>query len=287
MYVLKNGAQKRRITTRLRHCALCLAFGGALGIATVAGADAQATPQSASPVGSDDFSIRLSGKIQLDAAFFDDHKTRIGNSQEARRVRLQAAGTIDQSWLYSLELDVSSTASLNEASISYTGFKDFRINLGYVKVPFSLDYQTSNSYILFQERSLLHDAFDSPRRIGASVEMDKDWGGGFTAELGAFGQTIPADSKPDGVSGVSVAGRTTYAFLHTDVSLLHVGSSAEWRNPGDGETVQLRTRPGAHVAPRLVDTGVIPGVDDVRKLGAEFAGVAGPLSLQGEYTPSR
>lgn len=235
------------------------------------------------PAESDDFSIKLSGKIQIDAAFFDEDRTRIGSSQEARRVRLQAAGTIYQNWLYSLELDFSSSASLNEASISYAGFKDIRINLGYVKVPFSLDYQTSNSYIPFQERSLLHDAFDSPRRIGAGVEIDKDRGGGFTAELGVFGQTIPADTKPDGDSGVSVAGRTTYAFLHTDVSLLHVGSSAEWRNPGDGETVQMRTRPGAHLAPRLVDTGVIPGVDDVRKLGAEFAGVAGPLSVQGEY----
>lgn len=93
------------------------------------------------PAESDDFSIKLSGKIQIDAAFFDEDRTRIGSSQEARRVRLQAAGTIYQNWLYSLELDFSSSASLNEASISYAGFKDIRINLGYVKVPFSLDYR--------------------------------------------------------------------------------------------------------------------------------------------------
>ena len=33
-----------------------------------------------------------------------------------------------------------------------------------------------------------------------------------------------------------------------------------------------------------MDTGAIPEVHDDVKLGAEFAGVAGPLSVQGEYT---
>lgn len=254
-------------------------------------ADAQATSRSASkpllsakPEGSDDFSVELSGRVQADAAFFNEDRTQIGNAQEARRVRLKAAGAIYRNWLYVLELDFESSASLSYAEISYAGFKDVRINLGYIKAPFSLDNQTSSSYTLFQERSLLHDTFDPPKRIGASVETERDWGGGFTAEIGVFGQTVPGDTKPDGDSGEGVASRATYAFVHTDTRLVHVGSSAEWRNPGDGETVQLRTRPGAHLAPRLVDTGTIPEVDDDTKLGAEFAGVAGQLSVQGEYT---
>lgn len=275
---IKGG--RRGIHTRLFRIALCLSLGGALTIAMASAAGAQATAKPAS----DDFTIKLSGRMQADAAFFGEDKTQIGNGQEARRVRLKASGTIYRNWLYSLEFDLASSAEISDAEISYAGFKDLQIHLGYFKMPFSLDFQTSNNYTLFQERSLLHDAFDPPKRIGASVEADKDWGGGFTAEVGVFGETIPSDAEPDSDSGEGVVGRATYAFVHTDSKLLHVGSSAAWRNPGGGETVQLRTRPDAHMAPRLVDTGVIPGVDDNLKLGAEFAGVAGPLSLQGEYT---
>ena len=279
---MKNRINRRsgRSNALLHRGTLCLALGGVLGSTTVSAADAQAAFQSAS----DDFTFELSGLMQADAAFFNEDKTQIGNGQEARRVRLKAKGTIHGNWLYGIEFELVNSPVLNNAEISYAGIKDVRINLGYFKVPFSLDYQTSNSYTMFQERSLSHDAFDPPKRIGASVEVDKDWSGGFTAELGVFGQTIPGDTEPDGDSGEGVVGRATYALVHTDASLLHVGSNAEWRDPGDGEIVQLRARPGMHLAPRLVDTGLIPGVEDNLKLGAEFAGVAGPLSLQGEYT---
>ncbi|HET7551941.1 MAG TPA: porin [Gemmatimonadaceae bacterium] len=275
--------RSRGIHTCLCRSALCLCLGGVLAIAMASAADAQATPQSAS----DDFTFTLSGRLQADAAFFDEDKTRIGNSQEARRVRLKASGTIYGDWLYSLEFDLASAAELSDAEISYAGFKDLQIKLGYFKVPFSLDFQTSNNYTLFQERSLPNDAFDPPKRIGASVQMDKDWGGGFTGQVGVFGETIPGDTKPDSDSGEGVVGRATYALVHTDSRLLHVGSSAAWRNPGDGEIVQLHARPDAHLAPRLVDTGVIPDVDDDLKVGAEIVGVAGPLSVQGEYTSDR
>jgi phosphate-selective porin OprO/OprP len=276
---------------------LCLVIGGVLGIAWASAADAQAPPrppsspanesaqrdESAQQGESDDFSLKLSGRVQADAAFFNEDKTRIGNGQEARRVRLKAAGTIHENWLYALELGFESSAALSFAEISYVGIEDVRINLGYFKVPSSLDYLTSSNYTLLQERSLLHDAFDSPKRIGASIELEQEWGGGFTAELGVFGQTIPSDSRPDGDSGEGIAGRATYAFVHEDANLLHLGASAGWRDPGDGETVRLSARPDAHLAPRLVDTDTIPDVNDNRKLGAEFAGVAGPLSVQAEY----
>ena len=230
------------------------------------------------------FTMKIGGRVQADAAFFDNDKTHNGNEQEMRRARLDLKGKIGHDWGYSLSYDFASTAIKN-ANFSYLGFKDTDLTFGYFKEPFSLEYQTSSKYTEFQERSMLDDSFDPPKRIGIGAFRHVAHGTReYTAYAGVFGEAVPSDVDKHGDSGIGVAGRATYAFVHTDDRLLHVGASAEWRNPGDGEVVDIGSHPGAHLATQLIDTGPIQAVDSQLKTGVEAAGMWGPLALQGQYT---
>lgn len=242
-------------------------------------------PKAASATKSDsDFTFNVGGRLQLDAGFFNSDKTHIGSGQEARRMRFDITGKIYHDWEYGLSYDFASSDEIKNAYLSYVGFKNTALTVGYFKLPFSLEYQTSSKNTEFQERSLLHDTFDPPKRVGIGLDHHGLWGtGSYTASVGVFGEEIPSDTESGGDSGIGVAGRVTYAFVHTRDRLLHIGANAEWRNPGDGEVVRLQSRPDAHLASRLVDTSAIPDVDDDLKVGGEFAAVTGPLAFQGQY----
>lgn len=235
-----------------------------------------------------DFTMKIGGRMHVDAGYFDSDKTHIGNGQEIRRSRIDVSGTILKDWGYLLSYDWASSAPIKNANISYLGWKNTTVTFGYFKQPFSLEYQDSAKYTEFQERSLLHDTFDPPTRIGIGVATHGTWGQGeYTAAVSVNGTAVPSDKTKGGDSGVGMDGRLTYAFVHTDDRVFHVGLSGEWRNPGDGEEVSLSTRPNAHLAPAMVDTDLIPDVSHDVKFGGEVAAVAGPLSLQGQYTTER
>jgi phosphate-selective porin OprO/OprP len=255
---------------------------------------AVAPPPSGPPIGvptiakDKNFTMKIGGRMHVDAGYFDNDKTHIGNGQEIRRARLDISGTIMKDWGYLLSYDWASSDPIKNANISYLGWKNTTVTFGYFKQPFSLEYQDSAKYTEFQERSLLHDTFDPPTRVGVGVEKFGHWGTGeYTAAVSLNGDAVPTEKEKTGDSGVGMDGRLTYAFVHTDDRLFHVGLDAEWRNPGDGEEVSLSTRPNAHLASAMVDTDAIPDVSSESKLGGEVAAVAGPLSVQGQYVAER
>ncbi len=87
---------------------------------------------------------------------------------------------------------------------------------------------------------------------------------------------------------VRIVGRLTglpfYENDGTTNRLLHLGLSASYVF-ASSNTVQYRSRPECHLAPRVVDTGEITA-RDAALIGAEVAYVRGPLSFQGEYIHS-
>lgn len=250
--------------------------------------DSILTAQSTKPdavVKTKNFTIDVGGRAQTDAGFFNSDKTALGDGQELRRARVDISGGILENWAYKISIDFSSSNELKYANLSYKGFEDTAITIGYFKTPFSLEYQTSSKHTEFQERSMLHGTFDPDTRIGLGVARDGALNEGeYTAAVGIFGEAYPSDTDKEGDSGVGLAGRTSYAFTNTDDSLLHFGVSGEVRSIGDGEDVRQRARPGAHLAPRFIDTGAIPGVDNSYKVGGELAAVRGPLAVQAQYT---
>ncbi len=104
-----------------------------------------------------------------------------------------------------------------------------------------------------------------------------------------FGETAAGDAGEDDNgnefdSGISAAARATYAPMLSEARLVHLGAAINWRDPSRGEEARFRSRPESNVTDvRLVDTGAIPGVDDVQIYGLEAAGVLGPLHAEAEY----
>jgi phosphate-selective porin OprO and OprP len=233
------------------------------------------------------FTFQVIGRIQADAAFYDQDVSDLGSGTELRRARLGVQGTFLKDWGYKSEFDFAGeNVTLADVYLQYLGFDPLVFTVGHFKQPFSIDNITSSNDITFMERALTHEAFVPPRRIGAGIGYG---GENWSANAGAFGETADEDAgdNPDGGeadSGISAAGRVTFDPILSDTHLLHVGASLYWRDPGRGEETQLNSRPESHITDiRLVDTDVIASVDDVKTYGLEAATVLGPLHAEGEY----
>ncbi|MGI8739085.1 MAG: OprO/OprP family phosphate-selective porin [Gammaproteobacteria bacterium] len=233
------------------------------------------------------FTFGILGRIQADAAFYDQDVAALGSGTEFRRARIGAQGTFYQDWGFKTELDFADEGvALADVYIQYLGFDPVTITAGHFKQPFSLDNMTSANDITFMERALTHDSFVFPsRRIGAGAGYGGD---NFSANAGVFGETAAGDAGEDddgneADSGFGAAARVTYAPVLTETQVVHMGAAINWRDPSQGEDTRFRARPESNVTDvRLVDTDVIPGVEDVKTYGLEAAGVSGPFHAQAE-----
>jgi len=237
-----------------------------------------------------DFKVAIGGRLQFDAAFFDEDEGSIGRGSEIRRARLYVAGTFDRHWSYKNQIDFAGEAvSINDAYLRYSGLPA-RLTLGNFKEPFSLEELVSARFTTFMERAL-PNVFAPARNVGLAADMNGRLAsrGGWSASLGVFGEGVndsgfDSNFRREDDEGVGVTGRLTVAPIATDDRLVHLGGAASYRDTGDGTTLRLRQRFESHIADRrLVDTGLIFGVDSLLRTGTEAALAWGPFSLQGEY----
>ncbi|HEY4144139.1 OprO/OprP family phosphate-selective porin [Pinirhizobacter sp.] len=234
----------------------------------------------------ENFTMKIGGRIQADYGFGDSDKTKIGNAQEMRRTRFDLSGTIYKDWSYMVSYDFSASPDeIKNAYLTYTGFKDTELTVGYFKEFFSLEYQTTNKALEFNERSMLNDSIDPPKRFGLGYMRHSSFGehSEYTIGVGLFGSGYPRDTDKNDDAGVGGAARATLVPIHTDDRLFHVGINAEYRHPGHTEEVDFATKPSAHFASSLIDTDDILDVTKEQKLGGEVAGVYGPLAMQAQY----
>jgi phosphate-selective porin OprO/OprP len=244
------------------------ALGSAALIATAAAWTAQA-----------DMTVNVGGRIQVDAAVYDDDDTDLGDGTEFRRARFFVDGNIDDSWKYKLQIDFADNdLDMKDAYIQHSsGFK-----IGQFKAPFSLDALTSSKYGTFMERAMVVDTFAPGRKIGIGWGTRGDV---WTFDVMGHGQNA-ADQEAPADEGWGAAGRITWAPINDDDMVLHFGGALSWEQAtnGDSEDFRYRARPESHVTnQRLIDTGTIEGLDYQTRAGLEAAWVWNSLSLQGEY----
>lgn len=234
-----------------------------------------------------DFEFEVGGRLQADAAWFDDDVAELGDGTEIRRARLHVAGKAWNDWNFKTEVDFAEDkVSIKDAWIEYSGLKQFTggipldVKFGNFKEPFSLEELTSSRFITFMERAMINEAFVPSRNLGLQLMSHGNvLQGGWTAAGGWFGKGI--DDSKTGDESYGVAGRLTFAPIATKTEALHFGGAIEHRK-FKGEEAEFRSRPEAHIADqRLVELKV--DANDVTKYGLELAGVYGPFSVQGEY----
>ena len=252
-------------------------------------------PTIADPNGN--FTFKPRGVVEADAAAFVERKGGYdyNNGTGFRRARIGFEGTALKWWNYRIEVDFAgNVVNLTDAYLQYTKIPKTVITAGQFKAPFGLESNNSDNYNIFLERGMFTNAFGNvgaERRIGASIAYaPKET---LNLAVGVFGDNesigrssvAPITNTPDESWGVN--GR---ADLGADIRYRQDRSPRRVRLLSHGAQVRRRGRRGPPLRAskhpnrqwQHLDSGVITGVQSLRYLGGEAAGVFGPLTVAGE-----
>lgn len=228
-----------------------------------------------------EMTVNLGGRLQIDAAIYDEDITELGSGTEFRRARVEIEGDLDDKWSYKAQYEFADAGEIRDAFVEYGGLPAGSITVGNFKQPFSLEELTGPKYTTFMERALINE-FAPSRRIGIGY-ANYDQPLGFAGAL--YGGTFE-DTPQD--EGVGAAGRFVFAPGLGEGMLLHLGLAALWQEADttdiDTDVFRVRARPESHVtSARLVDTGELPGTNEIQSYGFEAACNVSSVSFQGEY----
>ena len=227
------------------------------------------------------YSFQPTGRVHLDASFFDDDASDRASNANLRRARLGFKGKLGEDFKYKTEVDFSEEGvDVKDVALTYTGIDAFDVKIGHHKPTFGFENNTSSNYIMTMERSTATNAFTRSEMIGANF-----LGGGenWSWALGAFNESAGnSDTRDD--EDFSIDGRVTTNALawfdeQTD-NVLHIGAGASHRRPTG--TVRFRARPVGD-GTNIIDTGSFGAVETVNVYNAELGAVLGPFTLQTEY----
>ncbi len=238
------------------------------------------------------FVISLHGLIQLDSrTFFNDHNL-VNSGFLLRRARPIITGTVFHDFDFNFTPDFGgSTVQILDAYLNYRYHPELQLQAGKFKSPVGLEALQSDTYLFFNERSLVTDLVPN-RDLGVELHGDL-FGGAASYAAGLFdgvsdynGTTVNTDSDND----KAFAGRIfLQPWKTTDVSALK----------GLGFGVG-----GSYESDRNGAAGLTPGytTDGQQKFFAYSAGVIangqhwrvspqgyyyyGPLGILGEYVIS-
>jgi len=205
------------------------------------------------------------GRIHIDAWSASDN---VGGT-EVRRARMGVRGNIAENLSYLIDVDFAGNAtSLQDVILDRRVGEDLVVRLGYHKIPFSFDDQTSDNYNLFMEHPAGLAPFTPGRAVGAAALYSR---GDVFVHAGVFGEG--ESNARDGVvdENMTVGGRAVWAPGHSGDTMVHLGAAAyhTWVSD-DAPTVRLRGRPERHLSPNVIDTGPL-AADSLSALGLEAA----------------
>ena len=266
--------------------------------------------------------VSITSRLHLDVGGYDYRPNTVNgiqgldNGVNARRARIGVLGKFFGDWNYALVYDFGGssdgfggaatgslsgggTSGIENAYLSYTGFKPFGGNLaiegGYMDVNYTLDEATSSNDITFMERASSQviaaniAAGDFRSAFGARWYNDSVW-------LGAYGTGPTSGSNHAFASGSEQYGtvvRGAGQIINSKDVSLHLGGNAEFligpsrTNPATGigaTALNLSDRPELRIDPTaILATGALTNVTGAQVYSVEAAGNYGPLYMQGEY----
>jgi phosphate-selective porin OprO/OprP len=241
-------------------------------------------------VTSDDGSFvgEFGGRLMLDGAVFDNDAEENTSGTEFRRIRLHSKGKI-YGLDYKVEFDFADGDTVTKDAYLAMKVLGGKLTVGQFKQYFTMENLTSSRYITFMERSYL-----------TSFSPDYNVGVGYWGNYGAIGYGVSAynayqDEDADGDDGPSGDNGTTegtggtarviFAPKLGEYGQIHIGGSMAKEGGVQGRN-RVRVRPAGHLsdASRVAIVDINTGERSESTLyGLEFAGLAGPLSVQAEY----
>ena len=237
---------------------------------------------------SGDWSLKLRGRIQVDAGWIERPdgialpEDRLGSGGELRRARLGVEGTMPGGFNYVFEVDLApDVVEIVDATLTYSATPELSITAGQHNPFQSLEELNSSRFTSFIERAAFTDAFNFERRLGLSASWSH---GPILVQAGVFQDNL-LDIDEDGNNSRSVDGRIVYAPKRGETQL-HFGASAHHRSNGDlddrGATTRYRQRPLVHFTDtRFISTPALR-VSSETDYGLEAAVIAGPFHAAAE-----
>jgi phosphate-selective porin OprO and OprP len=236
--------------------------------------------------------IRFGGRIQNDWNWFygaadvtDKTGLEIEDGTEFRRARLCVAGTIYSNVEFNAEYDFAGgVTKLRDTWIALNCSCMPRIQVGSMKEPFGLEQLTSDLYTNMIERHSADSAFAPSYNTGiqASDTCMKDkvsWAVGMFRDANDAGDDVNNSRSGDVNYTARVTGRPWVS--EGGDNWVHIGGAASYREPSD-DGVRFASKPEMHLAPNLVDTGVLAS-DQVMLYELESAAAFGAAHVQAEY----
>ena len=170
---------------------------------------------------------------------------------------------------------------IDEGYVAYAGDR-FRWIAGQQTEPFSLENDMSGLATTFMERAL-PNALTPGNSIGLSLSTIL---GSWFLDTGIFGKDL-AGARDISNQGFGWSGRVVFVPQVDGEKVFHLGASLSWRGLFeliDDNHSFIRSRPEVGLTDvRYVDTGDLPEISRITRMGLEGAFMVGPLSIQGEY----
>lgn len=254
--------------------------------------------------------IALTSRLHLDAGGLNlsPHSATGPQTSDsgvnARRARIGILGTFMKDWNYTLVYDFGGSSDglpptsgapssgLNNAYLSYTGFKPVTIEGGYMDTPYTLGEATSSNDMLFMERASSQviatsiAAGDNRSAFGIRGNTDRLWAGAYLTGPTSGATHVGGTSSEQ----TGAFGRLSYQFLQDKNYSLHLGGNALFllkpvgAAPGSNPSLTLSDRPELRIDPTsLLTTGAIANVEGAQVYSAEAAAGIGSFFVQGEY----
>ena len=226
------------------------------------------------------YSFQPFGRAHVDYTAFDDDLHDHPDNSDWRRARFGFKGKLGKNLKYKYEMDLADqSVAFKSIFLKYTGFDLFDLKVGHFKPFQGLDKLNSSNYFSLIERASAMDIFASGETTGLAIQSHGDnWG----AHLGVFGEPAGSTSDDDD-EDVSLSARVTAAPFNEKGKTLHLGFSARLDTDRNDSGKKYSARGETGDGDKLISTGTISNVDDVKIYGLELAGVLGGFHAQAEY----
>ncbi|HEX4847915.1 MAG TPA: porin [Novosphingobium sp.] len=227
--------------------------------------------------------LNLGGRVHFDVSTFDEPaagRTGVADA-DFRRARLELSGKVGEVFRFRIDREFAGRSKgWRNLWAGITPIDNVELRGGNMMAPFSTeDLQSSNS-IPFAERSLASALGPGYGLGGLASASGKRW----SAALGWFDDAIANEEGRSSERGRGVVGRLTVLPVSAGKTRLHLGLAGERRSFRPGENLRLSADAGSVLAPNVMATGAITGIEHLNAWNGEAGLAQGPVLIQAQIS---
>jgi phosphate-selective porin OprO/OprP len=221
--------------------------------------------------------FKFGARLDADFTYTDEE-----SNSEIRRARVFHKGSL-QDFFYEAELDFADEVSFKDVYLGY-GFNGFRVKVGNMKIPFSMETYSSSKYSPFMESSLV-DTLTENRKLGSEVSLsakvDKHRTNIF---FGVFKNSIDEERDDDDKRTRGVV-KATYGYKLGKGEKVHIGTSYMYTDFYDDNRRYKHKSRIEEIEEKLLNVN-FKNVENTEDFGFETLYLKDSFHFQAEYLES-